>query len=103
MSHLPSGNEYHRYIGDSLEIQVTVTGLTAGQVTVARFACKTVVKTIGDGITVTDDDGTARLDITLDKEDTEAIGEKAHSWQVAAGGTDPPIVAVGSLTLDPRL
>lgn len=102
MSHVPE-TKIHRYVGDEFELQVTVTGLTAGQVTVARFACSTIVKTLGSGIAVTDDDGTARLDIDITKADTEAIGEKAHSWQVAAGGTDPPIVAVGSLTLDPRL
>ncbi len=102
MSHVPE-TKIHRYVGDPFELQVTVTGLTAGQVTVARFACEGVVKTLGSGITVTDDDGKARLDIDITKADTEAIGKGGFSWQVAAGGTDPPVVAVGSLELTARL
>lgn len=102
MSHIPT-TDIHRYVGDPFTHQITVTGLTAAQVTVARWVCRTVVKTIGAGITVVDDGGVARLDVTITKADTEAIGPPAFAWQAAAGGTDPPIVADGNLRLSPRL
>lgn len=102
MTHVPE-TSIHRFVGDPFELRVTVTGLTAGQATVARFACSTVVKTIGSGITVTDASGVARLDIDITRADTETIGNGGFEWQAAAGGTDPPIVAKGVLTLDPRL
>lgn len=102
MSHVPH-TKLHWFTGDKFTLQITVTGLTQAQVTVARWVCRTVVKTLGAGITVVDDGGVARLDIDITKTDTEAIGPGVFAWQAAAGGTDPPVVAAGTLELSPRL
>lgn len=102
MSHVPV-TSVHRYVGDPFTLQITVEGLTEPQVTTARWACRSVVKTLGAGISKVDDGGTARLDIDITKTDTEAIGTGDHDWQAAAGGVEPPIVATGSLRLSARL
>lgn len=97
----------HRHVGDPVTIQATIEGLDAAQVTAARWTCineagTPVTKTLGSGITKS---GTvpAVLDIAVDKADTDTLGEGVHDWQLAAGSTNPPVVAFGALQLDERL
>lgn len=101
MSHLDK-QHVHRHVGDPVTISATIEDLDASLVTAARFVAGTVVKTLGAGITAS---GTipAILDVVIDKADTDALGEGVHEWQLAAGSTDPPVVAFGTLQLDERL
>jgi hypothetical protein len=103
MSHIPKTPIVHRFVGDPFQLRITVQGLTQAQVTAATFRAGSLTKTLGDGITVDDEDGTAVLVVDVTRLDSQALGRGHHDWQAAAGGTDPPVVAYGGIQLDPRL
>lgn len=101
MSHLVP-QQLHRYVGDPVTIRITIEELLPAQVTVARWVAGSVVKTLVAGIAETGVT-TAVIEVDITKADTDALGEGLHDWQAAAGGINPPIIAFGTLQLDPRL
>lgn len=101
MTHLTS-KRVHRYVGDPLDIRAKIQGLTAGQVSVASWASGSLAKTLGDGVTVEDEDGVAVLVVSISADDTTSLGADIHRWHLTAGSDPAPVVAIGELELTPR-
>lgn len=91
MSHLTQPpTRIHRYQGDTPTLLVPVDGtITAAQVTAAQFAVAGITKTLGQGVTVDDDDGTLVVSIPLSASETRSISPSRYLGhvRVEAGST----------------